>query len=112
MMTTTCFDLFEQCVLAVQAGELIESVSEQEHMKPDGRFQSVGQMTRIEVETLVAGYQFDLRTNEITAKRVPNPNTGAEHRFVAYRLVGQSSKPVILADATANLTGKSAADKE
>lgn len=26
-MTTTCFDAFEQCVLAVQAGELIESVS-------------------------------------------------------------------------------------
>ena len=24
---TTCFDVFEQCVLAVQAGELIESVS-------------------------------------------------------------------------------------
>ncbi len=26
-MKTTCFDVFEQCVLAVQAGELIESVS-------------------------------------------------------------------------------------
>lgn len=26
-MTTTCFDVFEQCVLAVQAGELIESES-------------------------------------------------------------------------------------
>ena len=24
---TTCFDVFEQCVLAVQAGELIESIS-------------------------------------------------------------------------------------
>ncbi|SEA59424.1 hypothetical protein SAMN05660964_01934 [Thiothrix caldifontis] len=27
MPSTTCFDVFEQCVLAVQAGELIESVS-------------------------------------------------------------------------------------
>lgn len=27
MAKTTCFDLFEQCVLAVQSGELIESVS-------------------------------------------------------------------------------------
>jgi hypothetical protein len=27
MIKTTCFDVFEQCVLAVQAGELIESVS-------------------------------------------------------------------------------------
>lgn len=26
-MKTSCFDIFEQCVLAVQAGELIESVS-------------------------------------------------------------------------------------
>jgi hypothetical protein len=27
MTKTTCFDVFEQCVLSVQAGELIESVS-------------------------------------------------------------------------------------
>lgn len=27
MTRTTCFDVFEQCVLAIQAGELIESVS-------------------------------------------------------------------------------------
>lgn len=27
MIKTTCFDVFEQCVLAVQAGELVESVS-------------------------------------------------------------------------------------
>ena len=27
MTQTTCFDVFEQCALAVQAGELIESVS-------------------------------------------------------------------------------------
>ena len=29
-MPTTCFDVFEQCVLAIQAGELIESVSTQD----------------------------------------------------------------------------------
>ncbi|MDJ0510687.1 MAG: hypothetical protein QNJ64_15750 [Crocosphaera sp.] len=27
MTNTTCFDIFEQCVLAVQEGELIESIS-------------------------------------------------------------------------------------
>ncbi len=27
MIKTTCFNLFEQCVLAVQSGELIESIS-------------------------------------------------------------------------------------
>ena len=27
MTKTTCFDVFEQCVLAVKAAELIESVS-------------------------------------------------------------------------------------
>jgi len=30
MPNTSCFDVFEQCVLAVQAGELIESVSAQD----------------------------------------------------------------------------------
>lgn len=30
MTKTTCFDVFEQCVKAVQAGELIESESEKD----------------------------------------------------------------------------------
>lgn len=60
----------------------------------DDRYQVVGNLTRVEAETLVIGYKFDLRTNELTAERVPNPNAGTQHRFVAYRLKSQASKPV------------------
>jgi hypothetical protein len=60
---------------------------------PDS-FQEVGQLLRVEAPTLVIGYTFDLRTNELRAQRVPNPRAGNEHRFVAYRLKTQSLKPV------------------
>lgn len=61
---------------------------------PDDRFHEVGKLTRIEAETLVVGYTFDLRTNELTAERIPNPRAGTEHHFVAYRLRSQTPKPV------------------
>lgn len=60
----------------------------------DDRYQVVGDLTRVEAETLVVGYNFDLRTNELKAERVTNPNKGTQHRFVAYRLKDQTSKPV------------------
>lgn len=60
----------------------------------DDRYQVVGNLTRVEADTLVAGYRFDLRTNELTAERVDNSQKGIEHRFVAYRLKSQASKPV------------------
>lgn len=60
---------------------------------PD-HFQEVGKLVRVEAAALVVGYTFDLRTNALTAERVPNPRAGAEHRFVAYRLKTQSTKPV------------------
>src|SRR3990167_6530658 len=48
----------------------------------DDRYKVVGNLTRVEAETLVVGYNFDLRTNELKAERVPNPNKGNQHRFV------------------------------
>jgi hypothetical protein len=60
---------------------------------PD-RFQEVGRLVRVEAAELVVGYTFDLRTNALTAERVPNPRAGTEHRFVAYRLKTQATKPV------------------
>ncbi|NJM11329.1 MAG: hypothetical protein HC889_05045 [Synechococcaceae cyanobacterium SM1_2_3] len=66
-------------------------------IEPDPRFQDVGQLVRIEAETLVIGYTFDLRTNEIKAERVLNPQAGTEHHFVAYRLKSQASKSVSIA---------------
>ena len=78
-----------------------------EQFGSDERYQAVGHLVRVETETLVAGYHFDLRTNELSAERVPNPNAGIEHRFVAYRLKQQTSKPVTMTgtreQATENL---------
>lgn len=65
-----------------------------DHFESDDRYQAVGSLTRVEDKTLVVGYKFDLRTNELSADRVLNPNAGAEHKFVAYRLKSQASKPV------------------
>jgi hypothetical protein len=60
----------------------------------DDRYQVVGNLTRLEVSTLVVGYTFDLQNNDLTAERAPNPNVGTQHRFVAYRLKTQTKKPV------------------
>lgn len=65
-----------------------------EGMEGDARFQEIGRLTRVEAETLVVGYSFDLRTNELKAERIPNPKAGIRHCFVAYRLVEQADKPV------------------
>lgn len=65
----------------------------------DDRYKVVGKLTRVEAETLVVGYSFDLRTNELTAERIPNPNAGQEHRFVAYRLMEEASRPVVMVGA-------------
>lgn len=71
-----------------------------ETIEVDDRFQQVGQLVRLEAEEIVVGYKFDLRTNELTAERVPNPNMGASHRFNAYRLTGQTSKLVSMVNAS------------
>jgi hypothetical protein len=63
-------------------------------MEVDNRFQQVGQLVRIETEELVVGYKFDLRTNELSAEKIPNLTTGTSHRFKAFRLVNQTSRSV------------------
>lgn len=63
-------------------------------MEKDSRFQSVGNLIRVEAEHLVVGYTFDLRTNELKAEKIANPRAGTQHKFVAYRLKSQASKPV------------------
>ena len=45
---------------------------------------------------MVVGYEFDLKTNEIAVKTIPNPSAGKEHRFAAYRVALDSDKPVAL----------------
>jgi len=65
-----------------------------ESMKADSGYQEVGRLTRIEAPRLVVSYTFDLRTNKLKAKQIPNPTARTAHRFVAYRLAGHSAKPV------------------
>ena len=60
-------------------------------------FICVGDLTRTEGERLVAGYSFDLRTNQICSEMVDNPNAGKVHKFRAYRCIGQSERPVTMA---------------
>lgn len=68
-----------------------------EESRADPRFSEVGHLVRVEAESLVVGYAFDLRTNEISAERVPNPRAGREHRFIALRLKSQATRPVSMA---------------
>jgi hypothetical protein len=48
----------------------------------DPRFSEVGRFVRVEAETLVVAYAFDLRTSELAAESVPNPMAGTEHSFL------------------------------
>jgi hypothetical protein len=51
-------------------------------------FVEVGQLCRKECPDLIVGYSFDLKTNDITPKKIPNPRSGVEHKFRAWRLKG------------------------
>jgi hypothetical protein len=56
----------------------------------------VGTLNRVEADNLVVGYEFDLKSNQITPKTVPNPSAGTVHSFDAYRLENDSDKAVSL----------------
>jgi hypothetical protein len=75
-----------------------------EYMEIDERFQEVGQLIRIETSELVIGYKFDLRTNELSADKAPNPTAGTTHRFKAYRLTDQATKSVSMVITPAGLS--------
>lgn len=60
----------------------------------DSNFIEVGRLVRTEAEFLVAGYSFNLRTNDIQATNIRNPNAGRQHRFIAYRVLGEPLNPV------------------
>lgn len=62
----------------------------------DGRVVAVGELTRTEAATLVVGYSFDLQSNEIQARTIPNPRAGTKHHFRAYRASGDGMRPVSL----------------
>lgn len=83
-----------------------------EEFAADPRFQEVGRLTRIEAESLVVGYTFDLRTNELKAEKIPNPRSGTEHRFAALRLTSQAAKPVSMVEQIPVPDEKNGSDDE
>lgn len=63
----------------------------------DNRVTSRGTLVRIETETIVAGYSFDLQNNQLSTQVIPNPNSGRQHRFVAYRAAQEPGPLVTMA---------------
>lgn len=66
------------------------------NVQPGEGFFSVGDLTRKEAAELIVAYSFDLETNVIVPKKVPNPDVGREHAFRAWRLHGSPTHPVSL----------------
>lgn len=61
-------------------------------------FLSVGTLKRVEAAGMVVGYSFDLRSNRLMPRTVPNPEAGKEHVFHAWRLNGRDKSPVTMRD--------------
>jgi hypothetical protein len=57
-----------------------------------------GTLTRVEAAKMVVEYAFNLQTNQLTPRTVPNPGAGREHTFRAWRLNGQTTSPVGMRD--------------
>lgn len=64
----------------------------------DDRVVQRGELVRVESDQLVVGYHFDLQTNELSAKFIPNPSAGKEHKFVAYRPATEPGPKVLIAE--------------
>jgi hypothetical protein len=75
-------------------------------------FFEVGELTRVEATELIIGYSFDLQTNEILPKKMPNPGAGTKHTFRAWRLNGEPTTPVIVRDLQSILVETDSTDDE
>ncbi len=62
-------------------------------ISPGGELVQVGELKRVEAAKIIVGYSFDLKTNELTAQAVPNPDAGKEHAFRAWRTKGEKGDP-------------------
>ncbi len=56
--------------------------------EPQGDLVRVGTLERVEVDKVVASYEFNLQTNEMTTHLADNPQAGRSHVFHAYRSRG------------------------
>lgn len=61
-------------------------------VNPGNDFERVGELVRVETDSLVVAYRFDLRSNELTPDTIPNPNAGRAHTFSAWRQKGESGE--------------------
>lgn len=64
-------------------------------MQADDDLAEIGRIARREVGRIVVAYNFALQSNELTTTLVPNPTSGPEHAFKAYRLEGDPVGPVV-----------------
>ena len=62
----------------------------------DARFESSGELVRVETDWLLVGYDADLRDNTLTARYVENQSAGREHRFIVYRVAGTNGPTVTM----------------
>ena len=69
--------------------------------QPDARLEPAGTLLRVEATNLVIGYEFDLRSNVLTPKRIANSRAGTRHGFIAYRRRGSPGPPVAMKAASA-----------
>ncbi len=65
-------------------------------IKASKDFMAVGELSRKEAPELIVGYSFDLQTNGIIPRKVPNPDAGREHVFRAWRLKGSPKSPAVM----------------
>ena len=83
---------------------LVDGVAHQQTLilpdanKPGRKFVCVGKLCRREAAELVVAYSFDLRTNDLRATKVPNPDAGREHQFRAWRLKTSPTDQVCMRD--------------
>jgi len=64
--------------------------------RADKRFRRVGEIERVESQTVVTQYTFDLKTNDLTTSAEDNSTAGTVHKFLAYRLKGEPETEVAM----------------
>ena len=62
----------------------------------DERLEPCGELTRIETDKLVVGYNADLNENTLSPLYVENPTAGRKHNFKAYRTAGTDGPSVTM----------------
>lgn len=83
-----------------------------EKMEPASHFKEVGRLTRIEANSLIVSYTFDLRTNELKAEKAANAKARTKHQFIAYRLGSQTDKQVSMSTHIATIVEEIAKGSE